>query len=162
MAISESEILHLLNVCFNVIFYLLPTRVLNICLYNHVCTRQITVDPMPLGCPLDFLCPEINEDICRAGSQPCFPSPLLLLPWGWQHLVLAAWSAHSSFAAPGSPCAWICGCPSLAARGVHSSLVVVRGNSERLPQPTVLFTDPECYGQHAVDRATQPSHLQHR
>ncbi|XP_040512144.1 uncharacterized protein LOC101748912 isoform X2 [Gallus gallus] len=34
-AISESEILHLLNVCFSVIFNLPPKENLNICLYNH-------------------------------------------------------------------------------------------------------------------------------
>ncbi|XP_021239273.1 uncharacterized protein LOC110391645 isoform X2 [Numida meleagris] len=34
-AISEDEIVHLLNVCFKVIFYLPPKKVLNICLYNH-------------------------------------------------------------------------------------------------------------------------------
>ncbi|XP_021237043.1 maestro heat-like repeat family member 5 [Numida meleagris] len=34
-AISEDEIVHLLNICFNVIFCLPPKESLNICLYNH-------------------------------------------------------------------------------------------------------------------------------
>ncbi|XP_031461335.1 uncharacterized protein LOC116236694 [Phasianus colchicus] len=51
-AISEDEILHLLNVCCNVVFYLPPTKVLNICLYNHTLSAldnmlQIVVDSHP-------------------------------------------------------------------------------------------------------------------
>ncbi|XP_040512141.1 maestro heat-like repeat-containing protein family member 7 [Gallus gallus] len=49
MALSESGILHLLNVCFNVIFYLLPTRVLNICLYNHTLSAMDNMLQIVLG-----------------------------------------------------------------------------------------------------------------